>query len=164
MSASSVVTFDEFFIGGSWVAPSTTERIEVISPHSEEVVGSVPAGAPEDIDAAVAAARAAMAGEWGRTTPKERAEVLGRLATEYGKRRERVAELQVLEMGCPVSQIRPVMVDPAVAGLEYYARMAETFESEEYRQGRCSRASSAASRSVSSERSSPGTARPTCRS
>jgi betaine-aldehyde dehydrogenase len=49
MSASSVVTFDEFFIGGSWVAPSATERIEVISPHSEEVAGSVPAGAPEDI-------------------------------------------------------------------------------------------------------------------
>jgi betaine-aldehyde dehydrogenase len=77
MSASSVVRFDEFFIGGSWMAPSTTERIEVISPHSEEVVGSVPAGAPEDIDAAVATARAAMASEWGRTTPKERAEVLG---------------------------------------------------------------------------------------
>jgi betaine-aldehyde dehydrogenase len=135
MSASSVVTFDEFFIGGNWAAPSTTERMEVISPHSEEVVGSVPAGAPEDIDAAVAAARTAMASEWGRTTPPERAEVLGRLAREYGKRRERIAELQVLEMGCPVSQIRPVMVDPAVAGLEYYARMAETFESEEYRQG-----------------------------
>jgi acyl-CoA reductase-like NAD-dependent aldehyde dehydrogenase len=64
MNASGVITFDRFFVGGRWVEPSTDERITVIAPHSEEVVGSVPAGVPADVDAAVAAARTAMTGEW----------------------------------------------------------------------------------------------------
>ena len=53
---------DAFFIDGGWAAPATGNLIEVVSPHSEQVVATVPEGTPADIDAAVAAARRA----WNR--------------------------------------------------------------------------------------------------
>ena len=53
--------FDEFFIGGRWQpAASATDRIEVVSPASLEVVGSVPRATKDDADRAVGAARAAF--------------------------------------------------------------------------------------------------------
>ena len=47
---------DKLFIGGEWVAPKGKGTIDVISPHTEEVIGSVPDGTPADMDRAVAAA------------------------------------------------------------------------------------------------------------
>ena len=51
---------DKLFIGGEWVAPSTAATIDVISPHSEEVIARVAAASEADIDRAVAAARTAF--------------------------------------------------------------------------------------------------------
>ena len=52
--------YDKLFIGGKWVAPSTSEVIEVHCPATGEYVGKVPLAAAADVDAAVAAARAAF--------------------------------------------------------------------------------------------------------
>lgn len=125
----------QFLIGGRMVAPRTAEVIDVISPHTEQVVGRVPAGAPADIDAAVAAARAAMAGEWGNSTPTERSETIRRLLDESRKRAEEFGLAQVIEMGCPISQVQPVMVEPAMAQLEYYADLLADTVFEERRVG-----------------------------
>ena len=77
---------DRLFIGGEWVAPAGTETIDVISPHSEETVGRVPAGTPADMDRAVDAARRAFdEGPWPRLSLPERAELLDRLASAYGQ-------------------------------------------------------------------------------
>ena len=51
---------DRLFIEGEWVRPAGTAVIEVISPHTEEVIGTVPDGTPDDMDRAVAAARTAF--------------------------------------------------------------------------------------------------------
>lgn len=48
---------DKLFIGGEWVAPEGKGVIEVVSPHSEEVIGTVPDASTADIDKAIAAAR-----------------------------------------------------------------------------------------------------------
>ena len=61
---------DKFFIGGQWVAPSTKESIDVHNAGTGEVMGTVPAGAEKDIDAAVAAARAAF-DAWSRDAARE---------------------------------------------------------------------------------------------
>ena len=61
-------TYSKLFIGGSWVPPSSAAVIDVISPHSEEVVGRVPEAKEADVDRAVAAARDAFdKGPWPRT-------------------------------------------------------------------------------------------------
>ena len=84
---------DALFIGGTWVSPSTDEVIEVISPHSEEPVARVAAAGPADVDAAVAAARAAFdKGPWPRSTVAERIDVVRRLAKLFGERKSEMAQ------------------------------------------------------------------------
>ncbi len=84
--------YDKLFIGGTWTAPSTDERLEVFSPATEERVGSVPVAGPKDIDAAVAAARTAFDdGPWPRMTPAERAEVIGKAAKIIEERGAEIA-------------------------------------------------------------------------
>ena len=45
-----VAGYDRLFIGGAWVESASTERIEVISPVTEEPIASVPAGSPAGVD------------------------------------------------------------------------------------------------------------------
>ncbi|MGY1743545.1 MULTISPECIES: aldehyde dehydrogenase [unclassified Blastococcus] len=101
-AGSGVRSFDRLFIGGQWVRPATDERIEVVSPITEEVVATVPAASPADMDAAVAAARKAFdEGPWPRMTPAERAEALRRVGEEVGRR---IAEMEAsftAEIGAP---------------------------------------------------------------
>ena len=51
---------DGHLVGGEWIAPSDREPIEVINATTEEVMGTVPACSPEDVDRAVSAARKAF--------------------------------------------------------------------------------------------------------
>ncbi len=58
-------SYDRIFVGGEWIAPSTSERIAVVNPATEEVCAHVPAAKEADIDRAVAAARQAFdSGPW----------------------------------------------------------------------------------------------------
>ena len=96
--------YDRLFIGGEWVEPAGNGFIEVISPHSEEPVGRVPEGTEADIDRAVAVARQAFdEGDWPRTSPQERAEVVRRFSDVYAARIPEMAEVITDEMGSPIS-------------------------------------------------------------
>jgi aldehyde dehydrogenase (NAD+) len=125
----------EFLIGGRMTTPSTQNMIEVISPHSEQPVGRTPDGAPADIDAAVAAARAAMSSEWGRSSVTDRVKVMKRLLAECRTRADEFGFAQVSEMGCPISQVNLVMVEPAFGQLDYYTEIAAETKFEERRVG-----------------------------
>src|SRR3954470_3839886 len=95
---------DRLYIRGEWGAPAGTGTIDVVSPHTEEVIGRVPEATPADVDRAVAAARHAFdPGPWPRMAPAERATVVGRLAALYGERSDDLAELITEEMGSPIS-------------------------------------------------------------
>ncbi len=84
---------DAFFIDGGWAAPASASLIEVVSPHTEEVVATVPEGTPADIDAAVAAARHAFDdGPWPRLSPQERIDVVQAFSGLYAGRLEEMAE------------------------------------------------------------------------
>ncbi|HEX6422948.1 MAG TPA: aldehyde dehydrogenase family protein, partial [Acidimicrobiales bacterium] len=71
---------DTLYVGGEWVAPSGTTTIEVVSPTTEEVIARVPEAAEGDVDRAVEAAKAALAGPYPRLSPDERAEYLVKLS------------------------------------------------------------------------------------
>ena len=72
----------KFYINGQWVNPMGSETIEVINPSDESVIGTIAAGTKEDIDAAVAAARAAFPA-WSASTKADRIALLERLHTIY---------------------------------------------------------------------------------
>ncbi|GGL20641.1 aldehyde dehydrogenase [Sphaerisporangium melleum] len=131
-----MIQHDRLFIGGDWVAPSGTATIEVISPHTEEIVGRVPDGTPADMDRAVAAARQAFdQGPWPRMTMAERAAVVGRLAELYAARQAELAELITLEMGSPITFSQLGQAAPPLGMLQYYSELGRTFEVEEQRPG-----------------------------
>ncbi len=127
---------DTLFIGGDWVAPAGTGIIDVVSPHTEEVVGRVPDGTPADMDRAVAAAREAFDhGPWPRMTMAERAAVVGRLAEIYAARQGEMAELITLEMGSPITFSQLAQAPQPLGMLQYYAELGKTFPVEEERPG-----------------------------
>jgi aldehyde dehydrogenase (NAD+) len=88
-------------IGGEWVEPSGSGTLEVINSTTEEVMGSVPEGTAQDVERAVAAARAAFAG-WSQTPVAERAEWMTRISHALGERMEQIAVLIAQEVGMPV--------------------------------------------------------------
>ncbi|MCK2212676.1 aldehyde dehydrogenase [Actinomadura sp. ATCC 31491] len=127
---------DTLFIGGEWVAPAGTGTIDVISPHTEEVVGRVPDGTAADMDRAVAAAREAFdRGPWPRLSFAERAEALARLAAIYNERQAEMAQLITEEMGSPITFSQLAQAPQPLEMLNFYAELGRTFQQEEQRPG-----------------------------
>jgi aldehyde dehydrogenase (NAD+) len=127
---------DRLFIGGEWVPPATRDTLEVISPHTEEVIATVPAASPADIDAAVAAARRAFdEGPWPRLAPAERAEVMARLSAIIQRRSQELAETISREMGAPISWSILGQVLSSAMVLDFYTDLARTYPFEEVRAG-----------------------------
>jgi len=126
---------DRLFIAGGWAAPADNGVIDVVSPHTEQVVGRVPNGTAADMDRAVAAARDAFDnGPWPRTDPVERASVVARLAEIYAGRTDEMAELISQEMGAPISYSRRVAELP-LGFLRYFAELGRGYQWEEQRAG-----------------------------
>ena len=94
-------TYDKFYINGEWVAPHGTGTIEVIDPSTEEVCGVVPSGDDVDVDAAVAAAKAAFK-TWSRSSAAERSEIIGKLADKITENMAKIGELCARELGTPL--------------------------------------------------------------
>ena len=98
-----VKSYDKLFIGGKWVTPQGTGRIEVINPTTEQVIASVPDGTEADLDLAVAAAREAFDhGPWPKMAPAERGAVLKKVADLIAAEMSEMAELITTEMGAPL--------------------------------------------------------------
>ncbi|MFD5625483.1 aldehyde dehydrogenase [Streptomyces sp. NPDC127072] len=96
-----------FFVGGTWLAPSTDERHVALEAATEEPIGTAAMAGPADIDAAVAAARAALdSGPWGRSTAAERAEVMRRFADAWDRRADLATTLVSRENGMPIALSR----------------------------------------------------------
>jgi aldehyde dehydrogenase (NAD+) len=91
---------DQIYIDGQWVASDGDGSIDVINPSNEEVIGSVPAGTAVDVDAAVAAARAAFEG-WAATPLEDRLALIEGLAGQLGARMGEIGTLISDEMGMP---------------------------------------------------------------
>jgi len=129
-------THNQLFIGGDWVAPATSATLEVISPHTEEVIARVAAAAEADVDRAVAAARAAFdRGPWPRLSAAERADAMARLLAALQERSDEMATTITAEMGSPISFSRLGQVMAAHMVLDYFIGLTRTFRFEEVRDG-----------------------------
>lgn len=93
--------FSRLYIGGEWCTSETEEMIPVVNPATEGLCGEVPAAGPEDIDRAVAAARAAWPG-WAATSPEIRSGYLARIHEELVARAPELAEIITNEQGMPI--------------------------------------------------------------
>ncbi|MGX7698437.1 aldehyde dehydrogenase [Gordonia polyisoprenivorans] len=128
---------DSLFIGGGWRSPEGSGRITVISPNTEQALGSVPEGAEGDIDAAVAAARAAFTDRsgWGGWTAAQRADAMERLADELDKRSADLAQAVSSQNGMPIAIAQQLEAVFPQLLLRYYAGLAREYPFEETRPG-----------------------------
>jgi len=83
---------DKVFIGGRWEAPSGGETLPITDPSTGQEIGRIARGGPDDIDAAVVAARTALDGAWGKLTAAERGRLLARLGQLVTENADALAE------------------------------------------------------------------------
>lgn len=125
MTSTNNPIFDKIFIGGDWVTPAGNDRIEVVNPANEEIIGYIPAGGADDIDRAVIAARRAFdEGPWPRLSGAERAVILRQIADGIRKKASRFANLEILDNGKPRSEAECDIADSAGC-FDYFADMAQ---------------------------------------
>ena len=129
-----MIARQQFFIGGQWVNPAEPAgSIEVIDPSTEQVCGSIPAGSAADVDAAVAAARAAFDGTgtgdgWGLTPLDERLDALIALADALDARADELGELIATELGMPAKLARIIQAGMPLGHVRAQADLARQVE------------------------------------
>ncbi|MGV0744041.1 aldehyde dehydrogenase [Mycolicibacterium sp. XJ870] len=113
-----------------------SETLDVVSPHTEQPIARVTAARPADVDAAVAAARAAVdRGPWPRLSVEERIGVVRRLADLYAQRRDEMAELISSEIGAPISFAKRAQVGLPSMMMSAFCDVAESYPWQEIRSG-----------------------------
>ncbi len=93
----------EMLIGGEWRQAAAHEELEVVNPATGEVVASVPAGQPEDVELAVATAKRAFA-EWSKTDVEKRAAILTKAAELIQQNAKELAATLTSEQGKPIAE------------------------------------------------------------
>src|SRR5213595_1108702 len=117
----------EMFIGGQWVAGSGSEGQPIINPATGETIAEVPKGTEADVDRAVKAARKAYV-EWFETVPKERSEMLLKLAEAVNADGEELANLESGNVGKPRALFLSDELPPCVDHLRFFAGAARLLE------------------------------------
>ena len=121
---------DKLYIDGAWVPSTGTGTHDVVNAATEEVIGRIPDGTPEDIDKAVAAAAAAFP-EWASSSVDDRVKYVQQLSEALQSRTEEIATLITSEVGTPlmISQIAQAGLPALMAGS--YVQIAQEFPWEE---------------------------------
>ena len=118
----------KFYINGKWVEPSTSDTLDVINPATEQAIGKIAMGGIDDVNKAVAAAKAAFPA-YSQTSKKERIELLGAIVAEFKKRLDDLATTMTQEMGAPISLARELQ---APAGLAHFATALDVLKDFEF--------------------------------
>jgi len=122
-----VKLYDTIYLDGEWAEPAAAERIEVVNPATEQVIGAVPASGPADVDAAVTAA-SAVAEQWAATPPERRAAHLAALREALHARRDVAARTIARELGAPLGIAEKVHVALPLTVLDSFVKLLADYE------------------------------------
>ncbi|MGR3586711.1 MAG: aldehyde dehydrogenase family protein, partial [Pseudooceanicola nanhaiensis] len=117
----------QFYINGEWVDPKEGKDLEVIDPSTEEPCAVISIAGKADVDAAVAAAKAAFPG-WMATPPEERIAKVEKFLEIYQERAEEMAKAISTEMGAPIALARSAQVGAGLGHTKNFIRAAKAFE------------------------------------
>ncbi len=118
---------DQNFIGGEWVAAASGATDAVLDPATGQSLADVASSDKADVDAAVAAAAAAFAGEWGQTTPGDRSNALWKLAQVLEDHADELGTLESRNVGKPINTMADEM-GQMIDHLRFFAGAARTLE------------------------------------
>jgi aldehyde dehydrogenase (NAD+) len=125
------IPFDsrELFIGGQWREAERNEVLPLENPSDGSLLGEIARGRLADVEAAVAAAQAALNGEWGRTSHAQRGRLLSALGRKVLEEIDTLARLEAMDVGKPLAQARADVVALA-RYLEFYGGAADKVHGE----------------------------------
>ena len=106
------------WIGGEYVEADETR--ELTEPATGEPLARIALATTEDVDRAVEAARAALSGDWLKTSPTERSRLLHALADAIVGDRKNLAELESRNVGKAISSVKAEL-NQAVENFRFYA-------------------------------------------
>ena len=112
------------YIDGSWRDAADGRRFDSYEPATGRVWADVAEAGPDDVDAAVAAARRAFEGDWGRVLAPDRARILWRMAELIDRHRDELTELESRDNGKAIRETRVEMA-AIVRYFEYFAGMCQ---------------------------------------
>jgi 1-pyrroline dehydrogenase len=118
----------QMFVNGEWVNASDGATRDIISPATGAVIASVQEGTAEDVNRAVAAAKAAFYGEWYDLTPKDRQLALLRLADRIEEHADELVKIEAENVGKPYDVTMSEEIPPIVDNLRFFAGAARTLE------------------------------------
>ncbi|KAH7305501.1 aldehyde dehydrogenase domain-containing protein [Stachybotrys elegans] len=113
------------FINNEWVPSSDGSTITSINPTNEEKIVDVHAASADDVDKAVAAARAALHGPWGETAGTDRGRLMNRLADLVEENKEILATIETWDNGKPYQVALNEDLAEVTGTLRYYAGFAD---------------------------------------
>ncbi|HXY78043.1 MAG TPA: aldehyde dehydrogenase family protein [Candidatus Acidoferrales bacterium] len=119
----------QMLINGKWVNAASGKTFPTYNPATGEVLANVAEGDKEDINRAVAAARAAFdTGPWRKLAPSQRASMMWKLGDLVEKHAEEFAQLESLDNGKPLTVARVADVPGTVNMFRYMAGWATKIE------------------------------------
>jgi aldehyde dehydrogenase (NAD+) len=124
------VTHKQLLIGGEWRNAASGKTMPVVNPATEEVIAEVASAGREDVDAAVAAARAALSGPWGKMSARERGQLIWKLGDRLMDKVDEFAKLETQHNGKPIFESRQIEVPACVECLQYFAGWADKIHGE----------------------------------
>ncbi|BBC71799.1 betaine-aldehyde dehydrogenase [Altererythrobacter sp. B11] len=120
----------KMLIGGEWREAASGETFSTEDPATGEKLADVASAGQEEVDAAVAAARAAFEGPWRKVKPDERARLINRLADLIEENGDELALTETLDVGRPIQFSRMADVGGAISQLRYQAGWATKLQGE----------------------------------
>lgn len=127
-------TSGQLYINGGWSSPTRPATLSVINPATEQVIAEVAQGSAEDVNRAVAAARAAFPG-WSATPAASRALVLGKIHELILERKETLAQTLSLEMGAAIGFARAMQVPLAAEHVRVARDLLSTYRFQKIEDG-----------------------------
>jgi len=118
----------DLFINGKFEKPSSKKYFDTINPANEEKLSSIAEANAADVNKAVVAARNAYEKVWKKTSPKERAKYIYRIARIIQERARELAVIETLDGGKPIRESRDFDVPTAANHFFYYAGWADKLE------------------------------------
>jgi acyl-CoA reductase-like NAD-dependent aldehyde dehydrogenase len=115
----------QLLIGGEWRDAASGKTMPVVNPATEEIIAEAASASREDVDAAAAAARAALTGPWGRMSARDRGRLLWKLGERLMERADEVARLETLHNGKPISESRHIEIPASAECIQYFAGWAD---------------------------------------
>ena len=104
LSLNKELIVEKNLVNGQWVDSSDGKKIDIINPINEQVIAQVPDATVQDVEFAAQAAKKASF-EWGRFTPKERADLLIELSNKVLKDIDNLSQLETINSGHPISVV-----------------------------------------------------------